>query len=253
MDPKGWRIPLRQLAPLLSRANSEVVFNFMFDFINRAASIGDSTIVDGLAELMPCGSWREKLAAIPLGAADASALRRAALTEGFSNSLAAIGGYPYVADVPIMRPLKDRTLYSLFYATRHSTGVQVFRDCQIKTLREQGAVRGAAKWADVQNRSGQEELFGAEVRIAPNEINVYLKAEKEVAKATLLKLTPRLPAMVTFGEVWPLVLVRHALTRSDVNKMAAKLGKDGELIFHDWEPRKQVPADRYRMSRATKT
>ncbi|WP_291878718.1 hypothetical protein [Caulobacter sp.] len=39
IDPKGWRINMRRLAGLLSRPNSEVVFNFMFDFINRAASI----------------------------------------------------------------------------------------------------------------------------------------------------------------------------------------------------------------------
>ncbi len=40
IDPKGWRIRLRALKPMLARSNSEVVFNFMFDFINRAASIG---------------------------------------------------------------------------------------------------------------------------------------------------------------------------------------------------------------------
>src|SRR4051812_48605069 len=35
IDPKGWRIVLEQLRPLLGRRNAEVVFNFMFDFINR--------------------------------------------------------------------------------------------------------------------------------------------------------------------------------------------------------------------------
>ena len=53
IDPKGWRIPLRQLEPMLKRPNSEVIFNFMFEFINRAASIEDPTIVSGLQELMP--------------------------------------------------------------------------------------------------------------------------------------------------------------------------------------------------------
>src|SRR4051794_3845662 len=41
LDPKGWRIPLKAIQPLLARSNSEVVFNFMFEFINRAASIDD--------------------------------------------------------------------------------------------------------------------------------------------------------------------------------------------------------------------
>lgn len=34
IDPKGWRIPLKLLAPMLARGNSEVIFSFMFDFIN---------------------------------------------------------------------------------------------------------------------------------------------------------------------------------------------------------------------------
>jgi three-Cys-motif partner protein len=55
VDPKGWRIPLRQLGPLLSRANSEMIFNFMFDFINRAVNIDDVQIVTGLNELIPYG------------------------------------------------------------------------------------------------------------------------------------------------------------------------------------------------------
>jgi hypothetical protein len=33
---------------MLARANSEVVFNFMFEFINRAASISDPGVVSGL-------------------------------------------------------------------------------------------------------------------------------------------------------------------------------------------------------------
>ena len=63
VDPKGWRIPLLSLKPLLSRPHSEVIFNFMFDFINRAASIRDPTVVAGLNELIPHGDWRTTLEA----------------------------------------------------------------------------------------------------------------------------------------------------------------------------------------------
>jgi three-Cys-motif partner protein len=63
VDPKGWRIPLKALAPMLARPKSEVIFNFMFDFINRAASIKDPMVVAGLDELIPNGNWRETLEA----------------------------------------------------------------------------------------------------------------------------------------------------------------------------------------------
>ena len=58
IDPKGWRIPLGALAPMLARTKSEVIFNFMFDFINRAASIKDPAVVAGLNQLIPLGDWR---------------------------------------------------------------------------------------------------------------------------------------------------------------------------------------------------
>jgi three-Cys-motif partner protein len=147
IDPKGWRIPLQQLAPLLSRANSEVIFNFMFDFINRAVNIGDANIVAGLNELIPHGDWRSKIT-------EAEAQGRGSLTPedrktvlvgAFKESLAKLGNYPFVAETTILRPLKDRPLYCLCYATRHPKGIEVFRDCQIKALQEQSATRAAVK------------------------------------------------------------------------------------------------------------
>jgi hypothetical protein len=60
IDPKGWRIPLARLQPLLARSKSEVTFNFMFEFINRAASMSEPVTVAGLNELMPHGDWRAR-------------------------------------------------------------------------------------------------------------------------------------------------------------------------------------------------
>jgi three-Cys-motif partner protein len=61
IDPKGWGIPLEKLRPLLSRHRSEVLFNFMFDFINRAAGMSRPITVQGLDELMPHSNWRQRL------------------------------------------------------------------------------------------------------------------------------------------------------------------------------------------------
>jgi hypothetical protein len=52
IDPKGWRIVLEQLQALLARQHSEILFNFMFEFINRAASMNE-VVTTGLDELMP--------------------------------------------------------------------------------------------------------------------------------------------------------------------------------------------------------
>lgn len=52
IDPKGRRIDMKRIAPLLRRPHSEVVFNFMFDFIHRAASIESSGVAASLDELI---------------------------------------------------------------------------------------------------------------------------------------------------------------------------------------------------------
>ena len=95
IDPKGWRIPLQRLTPLLSRAKSEVIFNFMFDFINRAVNISDANIVAGLNELIPYGDWRGKIMeAETQGAGNLTPEARKTVVVGaFTESLGKLGNY----------------------------------------------------------------------------------------------------------------------------------------------------------------
>ncbi|MDO9474533.1 MAG: three-Cys-motif partner protein TcmP [Caulobacter sp.] len=247
IDPKGWRMRTQSISGLLRRPNSEVVFNFMFDFINRAASMADPE--EGLNELMPYGSWKAGLGAIDRRAPTASAQRKAVLVAAFSETLRRIGDYDYVAETPVMRPLVDRTLYSLIYATRKAAGIEVFRDCQIKTLQEQASVRGMAKVAQTQSRSGQGEMFASAGDMASDGIEEYLASEREAAKQALLASVPVQPEAVIYGEVWPQILSKHAVRKVDLNALAGSLRKSGGIVFPDWVPKKRVPDDEYRMSR----
>jgi three-Cys-motif partner protein len=145
IDPKGWRVPLKTLAPLLARPNSEVIFNFMFDFINRAASINEPKVVAGLDELIPLGNWRTALAEGERNGGLSPEERNEVLVNAFSDSLRQIGNYGYVAETAVLRPTKNRPLYSLLYCTRRKEGIDVFRDCQIAALEEQSRTRAAVK------------------------------------------------------------------------------------------------------------
>ena len=241
IDPKGWRIDIDALAPLLRWANAEVLFNFMFDFINRAASMSDEATVDGLNALIKIGGWRERL----VSAKDQSSrrladIRKEILIDAFSQTLANIGDYRFVAETPIFRPLADRTLYSLIYATRRPPGIEVFRKAQIKTLREQETVRGSAR--QTKSSGGQMEAF-LPSEMAASETEAYLTAERLAAERMLLGLASKTSPLQIYGNVWPKVLARHAITKTELNKTAAAFRKEGRLIFPGWEIGKRVPAD----------
>lgn len=251
IDPKGWRIKLHELGPMLKRRNSEIVFNFMFDFINRAASIKDPTIVNGLDELIPYGSWRTKLDAAERNQfqeLDRDA-RKFILVGAFAESLARLGNYAYVAETTVLRPLADRPLYCLVYATRHSTGIEVFRDSQIKALTEQSRVRAATKVERTQTSTGQKELFRSLHEMAPDELDSFMRDERIAAEISLFGLIPSGPDHAVYKDLWPRILARHVVKRADVNKLAVKLQREGRILFLDWERGKRVPQPEYRCQR----
>lgn len=255
IDPKGWRIPLRALAPMVARLNSEVIFNFMFDFINRAASIKDHAVVSGLDELIPYGNWRSKLDEVERTRPDGSSSeeRKAILVDAFGESLVQLGKYRYVAETTVLRPLKDRPLYCLFYATRHPRGIEVFRDCQVKALIEQSKTRAATKVKHAETSSGQGEFFQSLHDMAPDELTSFLQDECTKAEKTLLELTPKEPQSITYEKLWPKVLARHVVRRPNVNEIAARLRREGRLLFPDWAKGKRVPQSNYRTQRVQST
>jgi three-Cys-motif partner protein len=249
VDPKGWRIPLKALAPMLARPKSEVIFNFMFDFINRAAGIKkDPMVVASLDEVIPNGNWRATL-----GEAEQAGLsadeRKSILVEAFAQNLAHFGNYEYVAETTVLRPVRDRPLYCLFYATRNPKGIEVFRDCQAKALEEQSRTRAATKVKHAQAKTGQVEIFQSLHDMGPDDLTAYQESERRAAEQTLLALTPLEPASITYDKLWPLVLVRHVVRRTDVNQIAGRLRREGKLLIPDWEKGKQVPQPTYNIQR----
>ncbi len=244
IDPMGWRIRLSDLAPMLARSSSEVIFNFMFDFINRAASMKDAAV--DLSELMPFGDWRAALEA-----AETPEERKAVLVDAFATNLTHFGNYAYVAETTVLRTVKDRPLYCLFYATRHRDGIGVFRECQAEALKEQSKTRAAKKISHAADKTGQAEIFQSLHEMGPDDLTAFLEAERAAAVRTLLSLTPEPPNAICYQDLWPLVLARHVVRRTDVNQIAALLRKEGRLIFPDWEKGKRIPQPGYRTQRPT--
>lgn len=247
LDPKGWRIPLNALQPMLARPNSEVLFNFMFEFINRAASIDDSVVVTGLNELLPSGDWRQQLSQ-----STTSDQRKEVLVAAFTECLSQAGNFKHVCETTILRPDRDRPLYSLFYGTRHDRGLEVFRDCQVKALEAQAATRAATKVDKAEAKSRQTEMFGSFHEMNENEASAFLDSEKNKARAALVALTPDKSNPILYKDLWPLVLAKHVVRLTAVNQLAAQLRKENIIDIPDWEPRRRVPQPHYRCCRKEK-
>jgi hypothetical protein len=172
------------------------------------------------------------------------------LVGAFTESLAVLGKYPFVAETTILRPLQDRPLYCLCYATRNSRGVEVFRDCQIKALVEQAKTRAAVKLKRATANTGQGELFESLYEIAPDELASFLDNERLLAEGTVVELTPNAPNSIRYEELWPQVLLRRVIRLPDVNKMVARLYAEERLLIPDWEKERRVPQQHYRIQRA---
>jgi len=248
IDPTGWKIPTQKLTPLISRPHSEVVFNFMFDFINRAASMSDPALMRTLDELILVGGWREKLENISpqLSSNDAAKLREAILIDAFRETLKKHGNYEFVADIPILRPLKDRTLYFLVYGTRSKTGIEVFRDCHVKTLSAQSDARLAAKTAKIERDTGQGSLFANEPLDSQNSDNAdFLVAEEKKAGELFLEIVGDAKEPIKYGSIWPQILEQQTIRKTTLGQIVNEYRKNGFVKFLDWPDRKRKPEDHF--------
>lgn len=249
IDPKGWRIDMTRLAPLLRRPNSEVVFNFMFDFINRAASIRAPEVELGLHELIPNNTWRDQLAAPPPPGLAEAEYRKRVLVEAFSSELGRLGDYPFVAETTVLRPTRDRPLYCLVYGTRSAVGLKVFRESQIKALRQQDMIRGRTKLTTSEATTGQNELFGSLSEMAPDPTTAFFEAELKQAEQFMKTVTPSAPDSALWSGIWPQIMERHVVSQAQLNQLAGELHRQGTLHCADWGHRKRVPDDSYRLYR----
>lgn len=239
IDPKGFKLDLEALRTLIARPQSEVVFNFMFDFANRFTAL--ASLGDTYDRLFPGIDWRGRLSAADAGPSE----RKAAFLSCFKDAVKAIGGYKYVADVDIRYPGKDRTFYFLIYGTRDPAGIEVFRDCQVKALEAQSSIAGQRS-LDKRETNGLPSLFGSEWESASVLHRKFLDDERRDARDRLLEIVRAKPG-IKWGSVWPRMLAEHAIRKTDAGAIAAVLQKERLIYFPDWGAKKRTPDDSYQV------
>ena len=162
VDPKGWKsVGVPTLKPLLARPRSEFLINFMYDFINRTASMQ---------------SWRQEISEF-LGCSEESleslhekkpSMREESLVMTYRENLKSAcevdrnGAPPRTAHVRVMDPGRQRAKYHLVYLTSHPKGIVKFMEISEKLDAVQRKVSASKKSSKREMKSGTADLFGAE-------------------------------------------------------------------------------------------
>jgi len=174
IDPTGWKdvVEIDTLRPLLQRRRSEYLINFMFYSILRVhnQTIFEEHIIRIFGEIPDTNGMtpleREEYLLY---------LYRAHLKKAQPDIENKKSRSAYVK---ILDPYKDRTKYNLVYLTRHPLGIKVFMEASEKLDLVQKFVRAKVKQERRIDKSGQKELFSAEINIA-NEDKVDLSDVKD--------------------------------------------------------------------------
>jgi three-Cys-motif partner protein len=185
VDPTGWKdaVELETLDPLLRRPNSEVLINFMYDFLVRTHT--QESFADDMQRIF---------GKVPNTAGMSPEAREEHLIRMYRNNLKTVvparGGSPRTACVKVRKVLLDRTLYHLVYLTRHPKGITEFMAASEGLDLVQKKIRAVAKQEERIERKRQFELFSAHEDVTEQDGRVDL-SEVKAYWLKKLSMTPK--------------------------------------------------------------
>ncbi|MDZ4818855.1 MAG: three-Cys-motif partner protein TcmP [Planctomycetota bacterium] len=160
IDPTGWKeVSVQVLKPLLRRRRSEFLINFMYDFVNRTASMSQ---------------WKGEIALLLGGYAEVDKLqareREALLVNTYRSNLkrelpSSVKSKARSAYVRVLDREKQRPKYHLVYLTTHPRGIIEFMEISEDIDLVQKQVRASTKQATRAVRTGMHDMFGDEVPV----------------------------------------------------------------------------------------
>lgn len=162
IDPKGWKaIGVPTLKPLLQRPHSEFLVNFMYNDVNRMASMREWQ--SDLAELVG-----ESIDVTGLSPADREQAIVHTYRENLKRCVASSSGYrARAAHVRVLDPAKERPKYHLVYVTTHPRGVVEFMEISEDVDLIQKQVRAVKKDSRKQSKTGTVDMFGPDSLVDP--------------------------------------------------------------------------------------
>lgn len=221
IDPTGWTgYPFEKIRPLFDRPKCEVLINFMYDFVNRAASMSDPKTIASLDAILGGSDWRERL--------DPTLPRGRAVEKLFRDTLRDTGDFDYVISTKIDRATVDRPHFFIVYGTKSHDGLEAFREIEYRALRGQARDRANAKERMREQKAGARDLFSG-VDAGFQELNVddIVAEQKALAKLELLEMLKE--ASLDFHLVWISLLQTYMLRVTNIRDICVELAKDGHI------------------------
>jgi three-Cys-motif partner protein len=236
IDPTGWTgYAYDSITPVLRHEPGEVLINFMYDFVNRAAAMSDAKTVASLDPIMGGPGWKSRLTGdLPPGQE---------IERTFREVLKAAGCFKHVLSTRIDKATADRPHFFLAYGTRKDAGLKAFREVEHVALRGHERLRAKAKQEKRQSRTGQNELFGPE-ESAEQSFEEIANANYESAKTWIVSFLEKRGHSIPFGVLILHVLELFVVRETDIKDICVELAKGGK-IENTWKALgKKKPIDR---------
>lgn len=235
IDPTGWTGFGFDKIKALFANRSEILINYMYDFINRAASMSDPTIIASLNPILGGPGWEHRL--------DKSMHRGLAVEKLFRETLKAAGNFSFAISTKIDRSTKDRPHFFLAYATKSEKGLEAFRETEYAALRSHARDRSAAKERKRAEETGLQDMFaGVDADAQELSVDDLVEEQKKQAASALLTLLKSGP--MRFSVVWVALLQAHMLRITNVKDICVDLAKQG-LIKNSWGGGNRKPRDEH--------
>lgn len=220
IDPTGWTgYEFQKVKPIFEHSPGEVLLNFMFDFVNRFTASSDPVTLASFDGILGA-DWKARL--------DTSLPREEALMALFREQFWNAGKFAHVLSTPIEK-ISDRTHFHIVYGTRSPEGLAAYRDVEYAALKDHGMRRAVARQVIQETKTKQFGLFPPEEMASMAELSMdsQIANIRSQAKDWLRHQLPQCPK--PFSAIWPPMLDRYMLRKTDAKQICAELGKAGEI------------------------
>ena len=235
IDPTGWTgYPFDKIKPLFDRPKCEVLINFMYDFVNRAASMNDKKTIASLGPILGGPKWEERL--------DPSLTRGRAVEKLFRDALREAGRFDFVVSTKIDRSTEDRPHYFIAYGTKSHDGLKAFRETEYVALRAHARDRAEAKERKREDKSGSRDLFAGMDAVAQEATIEDIVEEQKAAASEDLLAVLRESGPMLFSDMWIKLLQARMLRVTNVKDICVDLAKAG-IIENTWDGGSRKPQD----------